>query len=214
MSKDSIASLSETLELAEAQAITGRIRSWVRAYPTADVARAYQGRIWLTLGYESWQEYCDCELDGFKLPTRSERPAVVEEMASEPNSMSNRAIAKALGIDEGTVRNDKRGAENSAPDPSRKVQGQDGRSYPATKIKPEVAPGLSVDNLAELNTPARPPVSDFHCNGDDGYERGRKDLKQLLSNMQYYTEESPERRAQILAIIDKARLNIIEGKLP
>lgn len=50
--------------------------------------------------------------------------------------MSNRSIAEVVNVDEGTVRNDRKGiAENSAmPD---RVTTSDGRSYPA-KREPKV----------------------------------------------------------------------------
>jgi hypothetical protein len=44
----------------EAQQITSRIREWVKAFPAEDVKLAYQGRIWLAMGYDSWAEWCGC----------------------------------------------------------------------------------------------------------------------------------------------------------
>jgi hypothetical protein len=59
-----------TSDLAESDAveITGGIRAWVNACPIDDIKRAFFGRVWLAMGYESWSEWCDSELDGFKLP--------------------------------------------------------------------------------------------------------------------------------------------------
>lgn len=52
-------------------------------------------RLWgqigrLTMGSDSWSEWCDCELDGFKLPV-VERTQAVVELAE--HGLSNRAIA-------------------------------------------------------------------------------------------------------------------------
>ena len=134
------ASLSEV----EAQQITSRIRAWVKSYPTEDVARAYAGRIWISLGYESWSEYCDCELDGFRLPSRIERPDVVSELADA--GMSQRAISEATGADRKTIRKDLAEVGESGP-PARdsKVTGMDGKQYTKPRPKPAIpdeAPGI------------------------------------------------------------------------
>ena len=128
--------IDDDLNESEAVAVTGRIRAWVKGCPIDDVQRAYFGRVWLAMGYESWDEWCDCELDGFKLPA-PERKKVVAELAEA--GMSNRAIADVVGCDEGTVRNDKKAtAENSAVD--RVTVGKDGkaRKQPEPRPKPDV----------------------------------------------------------------------------
>lgn len=129
----------------EAQQITARIRAWVKSYPTEDVARAYTGRIWLALGYESWQEYCDCELDGFKLPSRAERAEVVAELSE--TGMSGEAISDALGVSNATVSRDLSALANvrPAPEADRKVTGKDGKQYTKPRPKPAIpddAPGI------------------------------------------------------------------------
>jgi hypothetical protein len=68
------------LTQAQAEAVTGRIREWVKGCPVGDIKAAFFGRVWLGMGYESWAEWCDCELDGFMLPT-PERREVVEELS-------------------------------------------------------------------------------------------------------------------------------------
>lgn len=78
-----------------------------------ELARTYGARVWLVMGYESWAKWCDSELDGFKLPA-VERREVVAELAGY--GMSNRSIAEVIGTSEFTVRNDKSGAINNAPD--------------------------------------------------------------------------------------------------
>lgn len=124
-----IADLAET----EAQEITSRIRQWVQDFPTDDVARAFRGRVWLAMGYQSWTDWCDHELGGFKL-LAPQRREVVEELAGR--GISNKAIADALGTSNDTVRRDKEsaGVANETP-----VIGQDGKTYARPKPAP-VAP--------------------------------------------------------------------------
>lgn len=107
----------------EAAAITGRIRAWVNACPIEDIKAAFFGRVWLAMGYESWSEWCDCELDGFKLPA-VERREIVAELAE--SGMSNRSIADVIGVDKNTVRSDLARGENSPPE---QITGQDGKTY-------------------------------------------------------------------------------------
>ena len=115
----------------EATQITSCIRTWVKACPIEDIKRAYFGRVWLAMGYESWAEWRDCELGGFTLPA-IERREVVAELAG--SGMSNVAIGEVLNVDEGTVRNDRRktGSENS--EVNRKVTGKDNREIDTSNI--------------------------------------------------------------------------------
>lgn len=113
----------------EATAITSRIRAWVRQCPIDDIKRAYFGRIWLAMGYESWSEWCDCELDGFKLPA-VERREIVTELSD--SGMSNPSIADVIGVHEKTVRRDLATSANAEVE--RKVTGKDGREIDTSNI--------------------------------------------------------------------------------
>ena len=105
------------------------------------LARAYTGRAWAALGYESWDDYCtnefaDCRL---RLP-REDRREVVQSLTAQ--GLSTRAIASAIGISDGTVRNDL-AAQNCAPQPTR---GLDNKVY-----RPKPSPTFSRrfnDNLS------------------------------------------------------------------
>jgi hypothetical protein len=156
MSIEAVVPLHESEEriLAEsmAQQITSRIRTWVKAFPAADVACAYQGRIWLAMGYESWSEWCDCELGGFKVPPVQRREIVAELAESE---MSNVAIADVIGVSRETVRRDLAGCTNVHPD--RKLTGQDGKKYRRPVPKRE-------QPAADPNPEDRPPPD---INGED-----------------------------------------------
>lgn len=88
------AEVVDDLTATEATEITRRIRAWVREFPLEDVKRAFFGRIWIALSYDSWQEWCECELNGLQL-THDLRVDITEQLAEA--GMSNRAIAPAFG---------------------------------------------------------------------------------------------------------------------
>lgn len=118
----------------EAEVVTGRIRRWVNDFPVSDVVLAFRGRVWIALAYDSWAEWCECELGGLKLPAPKRRE-VVKELTTA--GMSNRAIADTIGVAEGTVRNDRKAtAQDYAVDPERKTLGQDGRERSQPQPKP------------------------------------------------------------------------------
>jgi hypothetical protein len=68
---------------------------------------AFVRRAWEVLGYPSWDSYCDDALStaAFRLSPEW-RQQVVAQLSSGAQPMSNRAIGAALGVSEGTVRND------------------------------------------------------------------------------------------------------------
>lgn len=104
------------------------IRDGMRGYATAmeAIAEAFEARDWMTLGYKSWDEYCEKEFSEKRLKlNREQREQAV--LAFRGAGMSTRAIAAALGVDDKTVRNDLAGAEFSAPG---SVLGVDGKTYP------------------------------------------------------------------------------------
>jgi hypothetical protein len=118
----------------------------------SQITKAFQGRAWAALGYESWDEYCDAEFDGarLKLP-REERTMVVASLADA--GMSTRAIAAATGVSRPTIISDLQVVNSLPADPDdeivdaeviddptpepRKVTGTDGKSY-TLKPKPVV----------------------------------------------------------------------------
>lgn len=135
---DDIAATEDAVDLTadEAEQITSRIRQWANAFPVEDVVRAFRGRIWVALAYDSWAEWCECELGGLKLPV-PQRREIVAELASA--GMSNRAIADAVDVDHKTVGNDLSATgENSPVD--RKSLGADGRerSHPRPSTEPQI----------------------------------------------------------------------------
>lgn len=89
---------------AKAKSMTDQIRKGLE-HSVELLITAYQGRIWLALGHASWQEYLDDELGDLrpKFPV-DERRQLVAEMTK--NGMTQRPIAKALGVDQSTVKAD------------------------------------------------------------------------------------------------------------
>lgn len=132
------------------------------------VVRAYEGRAWLALGYGSWDELCDAELDGahLRLP-REERQEVVASLRD--SGMSTRAIAAATGVSVGTVHADLAGTCSELNTST----GVDGKSYPAkvttttrtteaTKIERSIdlATGEVISAAGVGSPPAPAPAAD------------------------------------------------------
>lgn len=110
---------------------------------------AYKGRIWLQLGYESWEAYCDTKRHAFAPALdRDARREVVGEMRDA--GMSTRAIGSALGVGDATVRRDlDTGAPNDAPAERAPVVGQDGKTY-SPRVRVVEPPPPRLDPFAPL----------------------------------------------------------------
>ncbi len=123
----------------------------------------WRRRVWISLGYATWQAMCDAEFTGamIRLP-RADRPAFVRELRGA--GMSSRAIAAALGVSQDTAARDARtGERNRSPDtPPPRVTGTDGKQYAgrakAKASKPEPPPTPPV-------APSPPPPSSAPVNG-------------------------------------------------
>lgn len=109
----------------EARELTDRIRHHFETVAPL-IAEAYQGRIWLALGYATWSEYVVGEFGVLRLG-RTERVEAVRDLREA--GMSTRAIGAALGVDHTTVMDDMAGGGNPPPAP---VTGLDGKTYPAS----------------------------------------------------------------------------------
>ena len=140
----------------EAEVITSRIRRWANSFPVEDVVRAFRGRIWVALAYDSWAEWCECELGGLKLPV-PQRREVVSELAGA--GMSNRAIADTIGVSRETVNRDRATDTNVSVGEDRKTLGQDGRerAYPPPKPPaPQPDPEIVDAEIVDPPTPSAP----------------------------------------------------------
>ena len=142
----------------------------------ADLAiEAYTGRAWLSLGYASWEAFTAAEIQLPKLG-RDERRELVASLRSA--GMSTRAIGSAIGVSDGTVRNDIGStAQNYAVEQPENVVGLNGKRYEPTRAVPgeldaieetleeaEIAPTPeaieeALDEIKESQrTPSRPPT--------------------------------------------------------
>lgn len=101
------------------------------------ISTAWRGRIWLALGYESWQDYLDAEFQNVSLrPPKELEEQVVAELRAA--GMSTRGIALATEISEATVRwwLDST-ASNDAVEVGKRIIGLDGKSRPASMPSPD-----------------------------------------------------------------------------
>jgi len=120
---------------AEAEAVTAEIRAGL-VLVWEKVTVAYRGRAWVALGYDSWDDYCECEFGAarIRLP-REERREVVSSLRDE--GLSLRAIAAATGDHYSTVSRELSGVADATPEPGPApakpitgvTTGLDGKSY-------------------------------------------------------------------------------------
>ncbi|GFZ85271.1 hypothetical protein [Nesterenkonia alkaliphila] len=97
------------------------------------MAAMWRGRIWIALGYNSWQECLDHEFQGIALrPSREEEQQVL--MMLRDAGMSTRGIAAATDMDHSTVSrklasSQPQGVASATPGQTLDVQGADGKQY-------------------------------------------------------------------------------------
>ena len=110
---------------AKARALTDRLVKNATAAVELFI-EAYNGRIWLAYGYESWQQYLDAELGELRprLP-KPQRLEITGRMKAEAK-MSQGAIAAALGVDQKTVSNDLKELRGTGDGASESSVGVDG----------------------------------------------------------------------------------------
>ena len=181
----------------EARDLTNRIRQSV-SVAWAQIAKAYQGRAWLALGYDSWDDYTDAEFDGARLRLpREERTMVVASLRDA--GLSTRAIAAATGVSRPTIQKDlTEQVVNSLPpaDPDdeivdaeviseppapQTVTGVDGKSY---TLKPKPEPPA----------PRRPPLTDT---ADNAAWKVRKSIESI--ERVFEDDRFPSQREQVAA---------------
>lgn len=183
----------------------------------SQITKAFQGRAWAALGYESWDDYCDAEFDGarLKLP-REERTMVVASLADA--GMSNVAIASAIGVSRPTVIKDRQAVNSLHPDPDdeivdaevideptpepRTVTGTDGKTY---TLQPKPAP------------PAMSPEEQREADLVEGDRRLARYLELAISNWPTLVSlRTNPRRQQIVAHLsepDRQRLAEMEARI-
>lgn len=129
------------------------------------IKAAYQGRAWKALRYASWDEYITREFGNLHLrPPQEERREVVRSLSEA--GLSIRSIGSATQLGATTVRRvlDRSGAPNgTSDDGSRRVMGQDGKSYAASRpLRPVEPIGEDGDDAEVLDEPppGQLPVDD------------------------------------------------------
>lgn len=169
---------SGALAEADARAITAAIRAGlVQVWDL--IAQAYAGRVWVSLGYDSWDDYCESEFGGsrIRLP-REERQGVVASLAEA--GLSNRAIAAATGTNRETVRQELAAGGKKLPPAddgrpaSRPITGLDGKEYrrpepQPTSSEPDPEPPMATTPDEQSTTPApvEPDVIDAEVVEDE-----------------------------------------------
>lgn len=110
----------------EARALTDKIKVAVEGTWQL-IEQAYTLRAWASLGYRSWDDYCQREFgtSRLRLP-REERQEVVASLRE--SGLSIRAIASATGLSHMTVGRDLAGVTNVPV-----VTGSDGKSYSGSR---------------------------------------------------------------------------------
>lgn len=128
--------LVSTFGEAEAREFTEELKADYGSLQTK-IVTAWKGRIWLALGYESWQDYLDEEFRDVSLrPPRELEEQVIGELRAA--GMSTRGIASAVDMAPRTVarRVDSSTVPNGTAGDASRVIGLDGKSRPATMPKP------------------------------------------------------------------------------
>lgn len=120
---------------AEARELTDELRSDYGSLQVK-ISTAWQGRIWLALGYDSWQDYLDNEFRDVSLrPPKDLEEQVISELRAA--GMSTRGIASAVDISHPTVYRRLRdaGVSNETPeDAARAGEPSDSPAVPAPVI--------------------------------------------------------------------------------
>jgi hypothetical protein len=125
------------------------------------IAEAYRRQDWKVLGYESFNAYAGGEFGEARLKlTPGQRAQILPAFLAV--GMSKRGAAAALGVDDKTIRNDLRGADNSAP---RKKSPQVNESAAGGQTVAQPADGAEPEGgQTPVAAPASGPVPG--CNGD------------------------------------------------
>lgn len=92
------------------------------------ILEAFRGRVWVSMGYSTWDAYCQGEFGTLSLqPPREQRQQVI--MSLHEAGMSTRAIGSAIGTPYRTIAREvsKAGVPNGTPETS--TIGLDGKTY-------------------------------------------------------------------------------------
>jgi hypothetical protein len=202
---------------AKARELTDRIKAGIEEIWKL-IERAYVERAWKSLGYSNWDDYCQQEFAKARLRLpREERSEVVCSMRDV--GMSIRAITSATGLGTGTVHRELSGEPNGSPaesgdgahddkvpgvpngtpEPeSATITGLDGKSYPATRPKPDPVAdqpetGGQTDHLEDQG--AKQPGEDVQQGEEPLLSLEERDKLRLVERIKYCVEHDDYRQA-------------------
>lgn len=163
------AEADSALDAGAARELTRQIKVALEHSYTMIIA-AYRGQAWWSMGYSSWDAYCQGEFGNLALqPPREDRQNVI--MSMREAGMSVRAIKGATGLGQGTVQRAVQGdssihdagVPNGTPEveagrDAGRVTGLDGKSYQPTRTRLGVEP--------RPHRPAAPAFEDVPLSDD------------------------------------------------
>lgn len=152
----------------EGRSLTSEIRGAL-VFAADKIIVAYHGRVWIGMGYASWDDYRETEFGGsfIRLP-REERQAAVTSLRDA--GLSLRAIAAATGDSKDTIGRALAGVSNETPapdpEPAKPITGTDGKTYQRPASKPEPDDVIDAEVVQDepepvtSRTPKRRPITD------------------------------------------------------
>lgn len=190
--------MSAIATLADARSRAARIRIGISSYLStlSDVAAAYAQRDWEALGYSTWQQYVDGEYSEQRLKLSPEhRQKAVAELRLA--GLSQTAIATAVGVSQGTVRNDLVQVSKTTNLPER-IQGADGKQYTSSQpAKPKVEPEPVPDEPAPVDLPKHQEHADASLSLVDEAEEARATVAEVMDRVLPPDTEGPKIRWRI-----------------
>jgi hypothetical protein len=135
--------LSTDLSPAKAKALNEKIKGGVTNV-IGLLNDAYQGRIWLSLGYKDWGAYVQAEFQGapLQLPTLKRREAVKELV---DKGWSVRAIAEVTGASKSAIGDDAATVRDPDTSGEAKTTGLDGKQRDASRPSVTRVPDIIKD---------------------------------------------------------------------
>lgn len=191
-----------TLTAQQARALTDEIRQTLRAGHDL-IVKAFVGRAWVALGYESWDSYCAGEFAEARMVRldREQRREIVAEMRQA--GMSTRAIASGLGVPQSTVDRDTRASDpNGSDEPMPEtVTGLDGRQRPATRSPREPVAKVTETTRTEhyVNTDTGEIADEPSAPAPDVSARRRRPLIDAFTDATYDLTKVTERIERLIA---------------
>ncbi|MGO2524779.1 MAG: hypothetical protein ACTH8T_14585 [Brevibacterium aurantiacum] len=163
----------------EAQELTNELRADYGSLQVK-ISTAWRGRIWLALGYESWQDYLDEEFRDVSLrPPKELQEQVIAELRAA--GMSTRGIASATDLSQPTVvrRLNEPGDSNESPEKDEPVIGLDGKQYERERPpKPTSAPTPVGESIVDAEVIEDDESDDYDLVFGSGLEPASVDLNE------------------------------------